>query len=60
MLEMFGIGTPELIVMGAILLLLLGGTRLPKIARSFGEPAGELQKGFQEKKEKSHKRPDSK
>jgi sec-independent protein translocase protein TatA len=43
---MFDLGLPELIVILVILLLLFGATRLPKLARSLGESAGELQKGF--------------
>lgn len=43
---MFGIGMGELIVILVILLLLFGATKLPKLAKSIGESAGELQKGF--------------
>ncbi len=43
---MLGLGLPELIIILVILLLLFGSTRLPKLARSLGESAGELQKGF--------------
>ena len=40
------LGLPELIVVLVILLLLFGSSKLPKLAKSIGESAGELQKGF--------------
>jgi sec-independent protein translocase protein TatA len=43
---MFGLSLPELIIILVILLLVFGATRLPKLARSIGESAGELKKGF--------------
>ncbi len=43
---MLGLGLPELIVILVILLLLFGASRLPKLSRSIGQSAGELQKGF--------------
>lgn len=43
---MFGLGLPELLIILLILLLLFGSTKLPKLAKSLGESAGELQKGF--------------
>lgn len=45
---MFGLGPFELIVILLILLLLFGATRLPKLAKSIGQSANELQKGFKE------------
>lgn len=43
---MFGIGATELIIILAILLLLFGASRLPKLSRSIGESAKELRKGM--------------
>lgn len=49
------IGTPELILILGILLLLFGATRLPKLARSIGQSAGELKKGFDDGTTSSNK-----
>ncbi|MDB5184781.1 MAG: hypothetical protein JWN38_589 [Candidatus Saccharibacteria bacterium] len=54
---MFGLGLPELLVISFILLLLFGATRLPKLARSLGESAGELQKGFQNGADRAPEKP---
>lgn len=43
---MFDLGVPELMIILLILLLLFGAARLPKLAKSIGESAGELKKGF--------------
>ncbi len=40
------IGTPELIIILIILLLLFGSSRLPQLSRSIGESMHELRKGM--------------
>ena len=46
-LAFFGLGTQELLIFGIIAVLLFG-TRLPKIARSFGQSVTEFKKGMKE------------
>jgi sec-independent protein translocase protein TatA len=43
---MFNLGTPELILVLVILVLLFGASKLPKLAKSFGTSARELRKGL--------------
>jgi sec-independent protein translocase protein TatA len=39
------LGTPELILVLVVVLLLFGGTQLPKLARSLGQAQKEFKKG---------------
>lgn len=39
------LGTPELIIIFLVVLLLVGGKKLPELARSIGESMQELRKG---------------
>ena len=45
---MFGLGPAELLIVGAILLLLFGGTKLPQLARSLGQAQREFKNGVNE------------
>ena len=42
------LGTPELLIILAIVLLLFGGKKLPEISRGIGESVRELRKGLNE------------
>ncbi len=44
--DILGIGTPELIIILVIVLLLFGGKKLPELAKSVGSSVKELRKGI--------------
>lgn len=45
---MGSLGGPELLIILVIILLIFGGTKLPKLARSLGQAQGEFKKGINE------------
>ncbi len=45
---MGGLGSGEIIVILVVLLVLFGGSQLPKLARSLGQAQKELKKGMDE------------
>ena len=44
-LDLVSIGVPELLIVLLIVLVLFGGAKLPKLARSLGEAKKEFEKG---------------
>ncbi len=44
--DILGIGTPELLIILAIVLLLFGGKKLPELFKSAGTSVRELRKGL--------------
>ena len=42
------IGTPEILLIVAVVVLLFGATKLPQLARSLGQSAKEFRKGLDE------------
>jgi sec-independent protein translocase protein TatA len=45
---MGSLGGPELLIILVIVLLIFGGAKLPKLARSLGQAQGEFKKGMHE------------
>jgi sec-independent protein translocase protein TatA len=41
-------GGPEMLVIGGIIVLLFGASKLPKLARAVGQSTGEFQRGREE------------
>ena len=55
------IGTPELIIVLLVVLVIFGGSQLPKLARGLGSAQREFKKGLEEgaaEDDKSSKKPD--
>jgi len=59
---MFGIGTQELILILAIILVLFGGKKLPELSRNLGKTLHEIRKGLsgEDEPEKDKKKKEEK
>jgi sec-independent protein translocase protein TatA len=45
---MFGLGAPELLIILLVVLVVFGGTQIPKLARSLGQAQKEFKSGMEE------------
>ena len=43
---MFGLGTREIVILAAILVLLFGAKKIPELARGIGEALRHIKRGF--------------
>ncbi len=49
MLAIGGLGTPELIVIAVVIVLLFGGSRLPQLAKALGQSKRAFKEGLDER-----------
>ena len=49
MLAFMGLGTPELLIVAAVFILLFGGAKLPSLMRNMGRSVNEFKTGLKEK-----------
>ena len=54
---MAGLGTGELLIVLVVILVLFGGSKLPKLARSLGQAQSEFKKGVQESPDEDEQPP---
>ena len=46
------IGETEILIIGAVILFLFGGSKIPELARSIGKARSEFKKGLEDQDEK--------
>ncbi len=50
-----GLGTPEILLIAAVVFLLFGATRLPQLAKSLGQSKRAFKEGLEEAEKESQK-----
>jgi sec-independent protein translocase protein TatA len=53
---MFGIGTKEIIIIAAVLVLLFGAKKVPELARGIGDAIRHIRNGFKDVEEGDSKK----
>ena len=51
----FGLGTPEILIIAVVVMVLFGATAIPKFAKNIGKAKSEFEKGIKEGKAESDK-----
>jgi sec-independent protein translocase protein TatA len=55
MLAIGGLGTPELLIIAVVIVLLFGAARLPQLAKSLGQSKRAFKEGLDEADREAHK-----
>ena len=56
---MFGLGAPELLIVLALVVVLFGGAKIPKLARSLGQAQKEFKAGLDDGAKDEPSQPDA-